>query len=219
MTHRALALVGVALLTAVPTHAQRSHLGLLAGPTAGTMSGSYVSSTSGLEMGFSFLATLDREFGSVFGLQIGVGWTQKGGQKLTLTDAGNETWGFRTAYFEVPLQAQAKFRFARGRLSLAPHAGIAVGFGLGCSYKPGEQFEFEGECTEATPGGTLQSVEVSVPFGVAFSVEFPGGSRFTIVDATYQIGLTNVLSAASDAGQSAKNGLLSFRFGFAAPLY
>lgn len=219
MTWRALAALGVALLNAAPAQAQHSHLGLLAGPTAGTMTGSYVSSSSGLEMGFSFLATLDREFGNVFGLTVGVGWTQKGGQKLTLTDAGNETWGFRSQYFEVPVQAQAKFRFAGGRLSLTPHAGIAVGVALGCSYKPGEQFEFEGECDETTPGGTLKEIEASVPFGVAFSVEFPGGSRFTIVDAGYQLGLMNVFSAASDAGQSAKNGLLSFRFGFAAPLY
>jgi len=58
-----------------------------------------------------------------------------------------------------------------------------------------------------------------VPFGAAFAVEFPGGSRFTVLDVGYELGLSNVLGDAKAAGQSAKNGVLSFRFGFAAPLY
>jgi hypothetical protein len=219
MTRRLLCMTAAAMLAATAAKAQRSHLGILAGPTAGMMGGSYVDASTGVEMGFSFLATLDREFGDVFALTLGAGWVQKGGRKLALTDQGGDTFGFRMSYVEVPLSLSAKFRFANGRLSLAPHAGMAVGFGMGCSVKPGEQFEFDETCAADTPGGELTSVELSVPFGVAFAVEFPGGSRFTVLDVGYELGLSNVLGAAEAAGQSAKNGVLSFRFGFAAPLY
>lgn len=219
MNRRILVLIGAAMLAATSAEAQRSHLGILAGPTAGTMSGSYVDASSGVEMGFSFLATIDREFGDVLALTLGAGWVQKGGRKLALADAGGDTYGYQTSYVEVPLALSAKFRFASGRLSLAPHAGVAVGFGMGCKVKPGDQFEFDETCGADTPGGEHKSMEVNVPFGVAFAVEFPGGSRFTILDVGYELGLSNVLSAAEAAGQSAKNGVFSFRFGFAVPLY
>lgn len=218
MTRRILWVPAVALLAATPAHAQRSHLGLLAGPTAGQMSGSYIDASSGVEMGFSFLATLDREIGNVFAVTLGAGWVQKGGSKLALADAGGDTFGYQTSYVEIPLSLSAKFRFSNGRLSLAPHAGVAVGFGMGCKVKPGEQFEFDETCGADTPGGELTSLELSAPFGVAFAVEFPGGSRFTVLDVGYSLGLSNVLGAADAAGQSAKNGVFSFRFGFAAPL-
>lgn len=219
MTRRILYFLGAAMLAATSAQAQRSHLGILAGPTAGMMGGSYVDASTGVEMGFSFLATVDREFGDVFAVTLGAGWVQKGGRKLALADAGGDTYGYQTSYVQVPLSLSAKFRFSGGRLSLAPHAGVAVGFGMGCKVKPGDQFEFDDSCGTDTPGGELTSVELSVPFGAAFAVEFPGGSRFTVLDVGYELGLSNVLGAAEAAGQSAKNGVLSFRFGFAAPLY
>lgn len=219
MTWRACSLIVAALLVAAPAHAQRSHIGIMAGPTASTMLGDYVDAAAGLELGFSFLATIDREFSDVLGMWIGVGWVQKGGRRLALADAGGTTWGYSTSYLEIPVNFQAKFRFANGRLSLAPHAGIAVGLGLGCKVKPGEQFEFDETCEEGTPGGALESLDLSVPVGAAFSVEFPGGSRFTIADLGYDFGLMNVLSAAGEAGQKAGNSTWSVRFGFAMPLY
>ena len=76
MTRRILCFLGAAMLAATSAEAQRSHLGLLAGPTAGMMSGSYVDASTGVEMGFSFLATVDRGFGDVFALNLGVGWVQ-----------------------------------------------------------------------------------------------------------------------------------------------
>jgi hypothetical protein len=218
MTRRALAFAAVAALgAATPAAAQGSHIGLIAGPTASSLSGSYVTDAGSRELGFSFLATLDREFGRVWGIQVGVGWVQKGGDNTALAGTTG-TWGYSTSYVEVPISLQAKFRFANGKLSLAPHAGIGIGLGMGCQVKPGTQFEFEDKCDETTTGGTLESLELSVPFGAAFSVEFAGGSRFTILDLAYDYGLSNVFTAAADAGQTARNGALSFRFGFAMPL-
>ena len=220
MTHRALAFAAVAVLgAATPAAAQRSHIGLLAGPTAGTISGSYVTDAGSRELGFSGFATLDREFGGIWGLHMALGWTQKGVDQAEVADDPGETWGYSTSYLEVPISVQAKFRFADGKLSLAPHAGIGIGMSLGCKIKPGTQFEFDETCDETTTGGTLQTLDLSVPVGAAFSVEFAGGSRFTILDLAYSFGLTNVFTAAADAGQTARNGVLSFRFGFAMPLY
>jgi hypothetical protein len=220
MIRRALAITILAGLgVATPVAAQRSHIGLLAGPTASALSGSYVADAGSRELGFSFFATLDREFSDVWGIQLGVGWAQKGGDNVELAGAAGETWGYSTSYVGIPISVQAKFRFADGKLSLAPHAGIGIGIGMGCKVKPGTQFEFEDTCDETTAGGALQSVELSVPFGAAFSVEFAGGSRFTIVDVAYDYGISNVFTAAADAGQTARNGVLSFRFGFAMPLY
>jgi hypothetical protein len=217
---RPLVIAAVVLLgAATPALAQRSHIGLLAGPTASTISGSYVTDAGSRELGFSGYATLDREFGSVWGIQVGLGWSQKGTDDTELADTPGETWGFSTSYVDIPIALQAKLRFANGRLSLTPHAGIAIGASLGCKIKPGAQFEFEDTCDETTAGGTIQSLDLSVPFGVAFSVEFAGGSRFTILDVGYALGLSNVFTAAADAGQTARNGVLSFRFGFAMPLY
>jgi hypothetical protein len=219
MTGRALGLVAAALAAAAPAAAQGSHIGLLAGPTASSISGSYVTDAGSRELGFSGFFIIDREFGSVWGMQLGFGWAQKGGDKVELASTPGQTWGYSTSYLAIPISVQAKFRFANGRLSLAPHAGITVGLGMGCKVKPGDQFEFEDTCDERTPGGTLQTVELSVPFGASFNIEFPGGSRFTIVDAAYEYGISNVFTAAADAGQTARNGVLSFRFGFAMPLY
>ncbi len=218
MNRRTLYLVVATLFAATSAEAQRSHLGILAGPTAGMMSGSYVDASSGVEMGFSFLATLDREFGDVLAVTVGAGWVQKGGRRLVLAETVG-THGYQTSYVEVPVSLSAKFRLANGRLSLAPHAGVAVGFGMGCKWKPGEQFEFEGTCAADEPGGELSSIDVGIPIGVTFAVEFPGGSRFTIADVGYELGLSNVLSGAEATGQSVKNGVFSYRFGFAVPLY
>ena len=221
MTRRTLYLIVATLLAATSAEAQRSHLGILAGPTAGMMSGSYVDASSGVEMGFSFLITLDREFGDILAVTVGAGWVQKGGRRLALADMADTvgTYGYQTSYVEVPVSLSAKFRLANGRLSLAPHAGLAVGFGMGCKWKHGEQFEFEGTCAADKPGGELSSIDVGIPIGVTFAVEFPGGSRFTIADVGYELGLSNVLCGAEAAGQSVKNGVFSYRFGFAVPLY
>jgi hypothetical protein len=186
------------------------------GPTASSMTGDYIVSSSGLELGVSFLATLDREFGKHFAFATGIGWYQKGGEKLELADQGGSRFGYSTSYLKVPLKAHYKFRFST--FSLAPYTGIEVGIGLGCKVKPSEQFEFDEACEEDTPGGTLEKLDLSVPIGLTWSIEFPGGSRFTIADVSYHVGLTNVFSAAQAAGQKARNAVWVYQFGFAIPL-
>ena len=217
MTTRVITAVVVAACLATSAEAQRSHIGIMAGPTVSTMTGDYINSTSGLELGFSFLLSLDREFGDHWAFATGVGWLQKGGEKLELADQDGDRYGYSTSYLVVPLNARYKFRFSK--FSLAPYTGIDVGVNLGCKVKPSEQFEFDETCEEGTPGGTMEKLELSVPIGLVWSIEFPGGSRFTIADLSYHVGLTNVFSAAQAAGQKARNAVWVFQFGFAMPLY
>ena len=217
LKYRIMTAAALAICIAAPVAAQRSHIGIQAGPTISTMSGDYVNSTSGLELGFSFLGMIDREFGEHWGIEAGAGWYQKGGEKLELADQGGDRYGYSTTYLQVPLKVRYKFRFSK--MSLAPYSGVAIGVGLGCKYKPSTQFEFDDQCDQGTPGGELETVELGVPIGLVWSIEFPGGSRFTIADVSYHLGLTNVFGAAKGAGQSARNSVLVYQFGFAMPLY
>ena len=202
-----------------PTQAQRSHLGVLAGFATATVGGSYIEGSSGREMGFHGMAVLDREFNDRWSLETGFGWMQKGGKKLTLSDhaASGETYGFQSSYLEIPILIRAKFPIG-GSWFIAPFAGIAIGANVGSKYKNGEAFEFEEEgSTETSPGGKPQTLELSVPLGSYFWIEFPGDSRF-FLGLKYELGLTNVYQAGSDLGQSSHNKVLVPLFGFVAPL-
>ena len=106
--------------------AQGSHLGLLAGPTAATKTGDYVTASDGLELGFSFLATLDREFSRYWGIQVGVGWVQKGGKRLGFAGVP-DTHGFQTSYVTFPVSVFGKLRIPGSILAVRPHAGVACG--------------------------------------------------------------------------------------------
>ena len=202
-----------------PVLAQRSHLGVLAGFASATVGGSYIEGSDGRELGFHGGAVLDREFNARWSLETGFGWMQKGGKKLTLSDhaASGETYGFQSSYLQIPILLRAKFPIG-GSWFIVPFAGIAFGANVGSKYKNGEAFEFEEEgSTETSPGGKPQTLELSVPLGSYFWIEFPGDSRF-FVGLKYELGLTNVYQAAADLGQSSHNKVLVPLFGFVAPL-
>ncbi len=218
MRYTYVAAVVVCAVVPVCAHAQRSHLVLLAGPTFSNLTGSYIQDSGGRETGVAFLGTIDREFGS-FVFATGLGFAQKGGTRVALSGTTGETYGYVATYLEVPLIARVTFRFANGKFSLAPYTGFTVGLASTCKIKPGDQFGFDDECEESTPGGTLEKLEFAVPVGATFSLEFPGGSRFTVIDLKYQLGLTNAFTAADAAGQVARNGAFVAMLGFALPLY
>jgi hypothetical protein len=200
------------------SHAQ-SHIGIMAGPSAGTMYGSYIKGTDGLELGFSANLTLDKHLGKDWEIVVGVGWVQKGGKKVQLSGfSSDSTYGFQSSYIEVPIVFRKKFKMTQNEWYIAPLAGLAVGFNGGCSWKEGHRFEFEEEpCDENTPGGEMKKLDLSIPFGVAFWKEFTGGSRFHL-ELRYELGLLNIFEGAAEAGESAKNGVLVAQFGFSIPL-
>lgn len=195
----------------------QARIGLLGGPTASTMSGSFIEGSQGLELGFSGGLVFELEFGQTWSLVSGIHWVQKGGKRLALSTE-SETYGFQTAYFQLPVLVRIAFPVSNNAWYVAPFTGLMIAAKVGCKYKPGDQFEFEEEpCDETTPGGMPKSLELSTPFGANVWKEYIGGSRF-MLEFRYELGWSNVFSVASDAGQIAKHNALIARFGFTLPL-
>jgi len=201
--------------------AQKSHLGLMAGFVGATMGGSYIEGSSGFERGFHGMLSIDREINDRWSIETGFSWMQKGGSKLALSglDEDGATYGYQFSYIQVPILARLKFPISGGPWHIVPFAGVAIGTNAGGKYKDGDRFEFEEDATvdENSPGGKAKTLELSVPLGSYFWVEFPGDSRF-IFGLKYELGLTNVFTAAEEAGKTARNNALMMMFGFVGPL-
>jgi hypothetical protein len=198
--------------------AAKTRVGLMVGPTAASMSGSFIEQTDGVELGIAATIVLDQQLGERWSLVTGVGWVQKGGKSVVFASAPDSAYGFQSSYLQVPLLARAAFPISGGPWFIAPFAGMAMGLKVGCKYKNADHFEFEEDgCDESTPGGNPESVEFTVPLGMNLWREFPGGSR-VVLEARYEPGLTNVFEAASDASHAARNNIFSARFGFLLPL-
>ena len=172
-------------------------------------------------MGFSGMLTIDREFNNGWSIETGFCWMQKGGKKLALSGLTEDgaTYGYQFSYLELPVLIRKKFSISGGPWHIVPFAGAAIGTYAGGKYKDGNSFEFgeEAKLEENTPGGKAKSLELSIPFGSYFWIEFPGDSRF-ILGLKYELGLTNVFTAAEEAGKTARNNALVVMFGFVGPL-
>jgi len=206
---------------ASPVCAQKSHLGLMAGFVGATMSGSYIEGSNGFERGFHGMLSIDREFSNRWSIETGFSWMQKGGSKLALSGMNEDgaTYGYQFSYIQVPILARLKIPISGGPWYFVPFAGVAIGTNASGKYKDGDSFEFEEEATvdENSPGGKAKTLELSIPFGSYFWIEFPGDSRF-IFGLKYELGLTNVFTAAEEAGKTARNNALVVMFGFVGPL-
>lgn len=190
----------------------------MGGPTAATMSGNYIKSVDGRELGFSFTFSIDRKFGKTWAFVTGFSLVQKGGMHVELSTEPGQKYGYQSSYLQVPLLLRAAFPVFGGSWYIAPFSGLTVGTNAGLKYKDASRFEFEEEgANENSPGGKPEKLELGIPIGAQFWREFPGGSRF-MLGVHYEIGLTNIFQGAADAGQTARNSTLIFQFGFALPL-
>jgi len=203
------------VLTQSNANAQSS-IGIMVGPTAATISGSYIESSDGLELGISGGLILDRQFGSRYILMSGFGLIQKGGRKLKLADRDESTIGYRFAYIQIPVYFKAVFPIGNS-WSIAPFSGVFFAFNSGADWKEGERFEFEDSVDENSPGGDIKKFEFGIPIGVDFIKEFEGGSRIYL-GARLDLGLTDVFEGAKEAGFGTKNRTLVAIFGFTLPL-
>ncbi len=197
--------------------AAQSHIGILAGPTASRLAGSFVDDSEGSEVGVNFRVTFDsRLVGSVW-LATGISILQKGGKKVSLSGS-SETYGFRSMYLQVPLLVRPQFQIAESPWFIAPFAGAGIALNVSCNIKPGDQFEFDEECGESMPGGDPRGIELSIPIGAELWRSFPGGSKF-VFEVRYDVGVSNTLRQGDDLGLSARNNIFTAMFGFALPLY
>ena len=204
-----------AVFAAIPLYAQSS-IGIMAGPTAATISGSYVESSSGLELGFSGGLVLDRQLGSRYILMSGIGWIQKGGKKLKLADHDESTIGYRFSYIQIPVYFKVLFPIANN-WSIAPFSGVFFASNGGANWKEGHRFEFEETVDDNSPGGNVKKFEFGIPLGVDFIKEFEGGSRMYL-GTRLDLGLTDVFEGAKELGFGTTNRVLSVIFGFTIPL-
>lgn len=186
----------------------------MVGTTAATMSGDFIEGGDWLELGFAAGIAFDQQLSDRFSLVAGLSMIQKGGRRLQLSTDSDTTYGFQTAYLELPILVRAAFDISGRNWYLAPVAGLSVGYNLSCGHKPGDRLTFTKTCDEEAPGGVVEKFELAVPVGVHFWRQFEGGSR-VLLELQYEIGLTNTFSAATDAGQTARNNVWLFRFGFA----
>jgi Outer membrane protein beta-barrel domain len=198
--------------------AGQSYIGLMAGPTISSMTGSFIEQSDGFEWGVHLKGTFGtRLFGDTW-LQTGVGFIQKGGSKLTLSTDDTMTYGFTTAYLQVPFLIRQEFHPGNGPWALGPIVGLSLGSNTGCKTKPGDELEFPYSCADSLPGGDVKSLELALPVGLDVWIEFPGASRF-MLEARYEIGLTNVLEEAALLNQSVRQNVLVVMFGFTLPLF
>lgn len=212
-----ISVVGILLLLSIPSQVSaQSSIGIMAGFTGGTISGSYIESSDGLELGFSGSLLVDTKIGSRFTLMAGAGWIQKGGKKLKLADNNETTYGYQSSYIQIPIYFKAAFPISR-KWSIAPFSGVFFAFHGGTNWKEGEQFTFNNNVDENSPGGKVKNLELGIPIGIDFWIEFEGGSRL-ILEARYDIGLTNIFEAAAALNNTARNSVLIGMFGFTIPL-
>ena len=187
----------LALLIAAPLQAQTT-LGVKGGINIATVD-TNVSDISDLvdsKTGFVGGGFVTLGLGSLFALQPELLYSQKGFQ----VDEFGETVKFNTNYIEIPVLLKAQFKLAMLRPAL--YAGPVLSFETGCTVSA---LELSVDCDDETVGvGDRKTTEWGAVFGG--NLDFILGPVILILDARYQLGLTN-LADVPDSDDSVKNNL------------
>ena len=182
----------LALLIAVPLQAQTT-IGVKGGINIATVD-TDVSDISDLvdsKTGFVGGGFVTLGLGSLFALQPELLYSQKGFQ----VDEFGETVKFNTNYIEIPVLLKAQFKLAM--LRPAVYAGPVVSFETSCSLSA---LELSVDCDDEV--GDRKTTEWGAVFGG--NLDFILGPVVLILDARYQLGLTN-LADVPDSDESVKN--------------
>lgn len=132
--------------------------------------------------------------GSLFAVQPELLYSQKGFQ----VDEFGETVKLNTNYIEIPVLLKAQFKLAM--LRPAVYAGPVLSFETGCSVSA---LELSVDCgDEIADVGERKTNEWGAVFGANF--DFILGPVILILDARYQLGLTN-LADIPDSEDEVKN--------------
>lgn len=139
------------------------------------------------------------------------GYYSQQGVKATLTDQTTQTQGDGTLeidYIQVPLTAGVSF--ATGG-SITPHlfAGPMLGFNVTCKLSGG------GTSVDC-PSDTVESIDFGLLFGGGLS--FRAGTGAFVVDAYYDLGLSNIAKDAASGSPTFKNQVFGVSVGYGFPL-
>ena len=139
------------------------------------------------------------------------GYYSQQGHKATLTDQTTQLQADGTLeidYIQVPLTVGVSF--ATGG-SVTPHlfAGPMVGFNVTC------KASVAGASADC-PSDTVESIDFGLLFGGGLS--FRAGTGRFVVDAYYDLGLSNVAKDAPSGSTSIKNEVFGFSVGYGFPL-
>ena len=203
------AVVALIAASASPAAAQWD-LGIYAGPTRTTLSGSYVENSIHT-WGFTAGVFFERYFSPRWSAEAGINIiSQKGGFEVVSASQPMQ-YDYRFNYIEVPLAINYIVPFANDAWDFRGFAGATAAFGSSCDVKPSTQFSFDTSCAAGFPGGEFEKFDLLINLGIGADRVFEGGSGFGF-DVRYGLGTQNTLGEAADNGQSALNRELDIRF-------
>jgi hypothetical protein len=172
----------LALLIAAPLQAQTT-LGVKGGINIANVDTniSDISDLADSKTGFVGGGFATFGLGSLFALQPELLYSQKG----FMAEEGGQTAELGLNYFEIPVLLKAQFKLAMLRPAI--YAGPVLSFETGCT------FSFDGASEDCDAGDDFSNRKQN-EWGAVFgaNLDFFLGSLTLILDARYQLGLTNL---------------------------
>lgn len=197
------------LLVCPPVHlGAQTTAGLRAGLSVGTLGGGPIDASYDYREGVSVGAYLDLSMSERLGLQIGLGYAEKGADLTADTELGSLNWRNPIGYLEIPVLLRLEMAPGR-RVSPQILFGPAVSLKTSCEWKA----EISGSplrinCDE--PGFEVRTVDFGAMGGLSLKVAL--SERIALVgDSFYAYGLRSI----GEGGDSVKNRAFSFALGLA----
>lgn len=211
---RVIVAITLALPLGPPAASAQWSLGLEAGPTYSTWSGSAVEA-SGI-WGVHFDGSVERRLNARWSVVLASVWEQRGASNVRTT-AGTGPLDVKSSHLSLPLTIVHTLRIGASDWSVSPSLGLALAFTVSCRVKPSAVFSFSDDCS-STPETEIPQVQLDVPVGMQLRRTYPGGSQ-VVVRMQYEVGMTHLLPNALLAGDQAKNRLWMLVSGFRLPLF
>lgn len=210
--------LSLALAVSQPLSAQMD-IGFRAGASIADVSldtegvGPDLSTTTGFVGG----VFLDIPLTSNLYFQPGLGFAQKGAEVSDDFEGEEVTFGVNLDYIEVPLLLKYAFPTS-GSLGVHVYGGPALSFETTCEFSF-ESDEFGADVACDAEGSDLELTTKSFDLGAMFGggIAFPVGRASILVDAFYNLGLTNIDDNA-EGDDSLKNRAIYITGGVSIPL-
>lgn len=206
-----LVLAGALVQAPQPVQAQNV-LGFGVGASIAKVGGDIGDDLDESRVGITASASITFPLSGNLGLQIGAGYTEKGGEG----DIDGGTGTLRLDYIDVPVLLRLGIPSA-GPLAAHGYLGAALGFESKCEVEGSEGgVSFTVDCDTFEGEFERKSVDVGLVGGLGIDYEI-GAQMSLVLDLLYNLGLTDVHD--TDApDESVKNRTFLIRAGLAIPL-